>query len=512
MANATDIQVRCWIAGGNKGNWQPLNQYLVSPVAGVKNTSNYITCFQFTTTAYASSVTLHFAGNGTMGSDAVLRYAIRDAETDAYDKATAATDADGTVTVSNNLNDRMTSLTVQKGLAAGTHYLYLWTNKAANVNNYVGFYFRTTTYPFSIDYEEIATYTLTKTQGANSTLTVTRTSSPIGSTGALNSGATIYDGDKLTVTFSASTGYDVTCKVGSASVNSGYVHTVSGNITIATTATKKKFPVTIAQATGSTLTVKNGSTAISNGASVEYGTVLTITYGAETGYDVSCKVGNTSISSGATHTVTEAVTIATTATLKTYKLTITQAAGSTLTVKKGNTVLSNGATITHNDVLTVIFTASEGYNVTCALNGSFINSGATHTVSGAVTVATTAALKTYTLTIQETEHCSITVKRTASQGGSTGALANGATLYHFDALSISVTPDAGYKLDSRSPAGDVASVTGDVTVVVAVSPLALAHILDGGVWGDYLIHILDGDAYAGYGAYIWNNGAWEPYA
>ena len=73
-----------------------------------------------------------------------------------------------------------------------------------------------------------------------------------------------------------------------------------------------------------------------------------------------------------------------------YQLTLNKAAHTSLEVKRGGVSLSDGASIAYGDVLTITFGADAGYEVTATLNGSPIQSGATHTVVGNVTIATTA--------------------------------------------------------------------------------------------------------------------------
>lgn len=82
-----------------------------------------------------------------------------------------------------------------------------------------------------------------------------------------------------------------------------------------------------------------------------------------------------------------------TAIARPYTLTLSQAANTNLTVKRGDTTLSNGATVYTRDVLTITYSGAPGYDATAKLNGISINSGHTHTVTGAVTVATQAEAK-----------------------------------------------------------------------------------------------------------------------
>lgn len=79
-------------------------------------------------------------------------------------------------------------------------------------------------------------HTLSISAGAGSTITVNRTSSPSGSTGALKNGAVVYDGDVLKLTTSVVLPYEiVTQTVNGASFSSGGTHTVSKDVAVVTT-------------------------------------------------------------------------------------------------------------------------------------------------------------------------------------------------------------------------------------------------------------------------------------
>lgn len=68
-----------------------------------------------------------------------------------------------------------------------------------------------------------------------------------------------------------------------------------------------------------------------------------------------------------------------------YTLTITQAEGTTVSVKRNGVTLNNGATINSGDELTISVTGG-----TITVNGTSFTSGNTHTVTGNVTVVSTA--------------------------------------------------------------------------------------------------------------------------
>lgn len=168
------------------------------------------------------------------------------------------------------------------------------------------------------------------------------------------------------------------------SLTGSYGETVSLNQT-------RTFALSISAGTGSTITVTRGGSALTNGATVTYGDVLTISFAANTGYTLGTHtVNGSTFTSGNTHTVTGAVSVASTATANTYTLTISQDAHSTATVKRNGVALSNGASISTGDVLVITFAAADGYKLkTNTVNGSAFTSGGSWTVSSAVTVAVT---------------------------------------------------------------------------------------------------------------------------
>ena len=82
-------------------------------------------------------------------------------------------------------------------------------------------------------------YSLSISQGANTTVTITRTSSPNqgASTGTLSSGSVVYYGDVLQITASANSGYNLsTFTVNGSSFTSGNTITVTSAISVVTTA------------------------------------------------------------------------------------------------------------------------------------------------------------------------------------------------------------------------------------------------------------------------------------
>ena len=225
---------------------------------------------------------------------------------------------------------------------------------------------------------------------------------------------------------------------------------ISGNdSTTVTSATT--YSLTINQGSNTTITVKRNGSTLSNNAILIAGDSLTITFDAATGYSLSTHTvnGNT-FSSGGAHSVTGNVTVESVATLNTYTLTINQGTGTTISVKKGSTTLKHGDTISHGDSLIISISAKTGYNLgTHTVNGSNFTSG-TYSVTGAVTVVSTANVKSFVISIPTVSNCTFSVIRTSSplQSAGTGPLSNGDKIYYNDVISITANSAAGYGISS----------------------------------------------------------------
>lgn len=321
-------------------------------------------------------------------------------------------------------------------------------------------------------------YTATWSNGTGYTISVNRTSSPYAgaATGTLSSGATVFYGDVLSVTYTASTGYTISSK-GSTSI------TVTGNVTssnIYCTADVNQYTATWSGGTGYTITVnrtssplKGASTGtLSSGATVYYGDVLSVTYTASTGYTISSK-GSTSI------TVTGNVTssnIYATATVNSYTASWSTGTGYSIAVSrtssplKGATTgtLSSGATVYYGDVLSVTYTASTGYSISTKGSTSI-------TVTGNVTsshIYATATVNSYTYNIVYK----------SSNGTSLGT--STATYKYGTTNTISAPAKSGYNTPSaQSVAWDSTSAK---TIIFTYTPTSVAtsQYLTNGTWWD----------------------------
>ena len=156
----------------------------------------------------------------------------------------------------------------------------------------------------------VNSYKASWSTGAGYTITVKRTSSPNAgaSIGTISNNTTVYYGDVLSITYTASTGYTIT-SYGKTSI------TVTGNILssdIYASVKVNSYTASWSTGTGYSITVKRTSSPLA-GASIStlnskdtvyYGDVLSITYTASTGYTITSH-GKTSITVTANVTSTD---------------------------------------------------------------------------------------------------------------------------------------------------------------------------------------------------------------
>lgn len=322
----------------------------------------------------------------------------------------------------------------------------------------------------------VKTFTLSLSQGAGTSLTVKRTSSPLGQQpiGTVSNGGTICYNDVLTVTASANTGYtSLVIKAGGTNITSNPSVTVTSDVTISTTASVMSFTLTLLKDVGSRITVtrtqspKAGASTgvLQSDATIYHSDVLNVVFSAVTGYSlVNTKVNGASFTSGNNHTVTSATTIQVTSIVLSYKLTLDAGVGSIISVVRTSSPLKGAETgkllsnadIYYSDVLTITFSAETGYNFSSGLvNSNSFTSGNNLTVTSAVYVKTTATVKSFTLTLTPDVGSSITVKRTKSPLASAtiGSVSNNGAIYYRDELEISFSAKTGYDLITHTVNG-----------------------------------------------------------
>lgn len=337
-------------------------------------------------------------------------------------------------------------------------------------------------------------YTLTTNSDSNSSILVSRQSTKKSgaSTGALSSNDPIYYDDVLKVQFGANEGYNIsTHTVNNSAFTSGGTFTVTDNVSVASTAVVKSFTLSVNIGTGTNIVVNRTSSpkqgastgVLSSGATIFYSDVLSFTFTAQTGYEnATGSVNGSPATTGSTVTVTDKVSVSSSANVQRFTLSVSQGTGSAIQVTRtsspkqgaGTGVLSSGDYIYYSDVLVIYFDKDTGYNLaTHKVNNSNFTSGSQHTVTGAVSVSSTAVLVEYALSVGTDDGITVTVNRTSSPLGKapTGVIESGTPLYYNDRISITFTPKNGYNVATHSvngstfTSGSIHTVSGDVTVV-----------------------------------------------
>lgn len=138
-SNLTSYAAQMYQAGEAYGAWHPITDNVTVNVGYAYNGNNWVLCIRFTAPTPVSALVLHFCTHGSSANniDTVMRYAFSSKEADAaYVNATSATPGEGTITIEGGQHT-VTDKTIKKTLSAGTHYLYIWTNKStSSANNY----------------------------------------------------------------------------------------------------------------------------------------------------------------------------------------------------------------------------------------------------------------------------------------------------------------------------------------------------------------------------------------
>lgn len=335
----------------------------------------------------------------------------------------------------------------------------------------------------------------------------------------------------------------------SVTATSSSSYTVSATITeldLSDTKPATRYAIYYTAGEGTSLTVKrtwnegantSGEGAITSGTSIVWNDYFDVTVAALTGY-TDAKVSLTnfrtesqitnddgSITYHGTMSSEGSISITSSATLKSYTLSISSGTGSSITVTRTSSkktgastgTLGSGATIYHHDVLKITFTASTGYSVSVhTVNGSSFTSGSTHTVSGAVSVVSAASVKSYTLALNPDTGSTIAVNRISSpiKNAATGSLSNGATIYYNDVLQITFSSSAEYKIlsqlvnQSAFTSGGLHTVISDVEIVTITDMSGIVHIYSGTAFENYLIYIYDGTNWVQYIPYVYDGSEW----
>lgn len=141
----------------------------------------------------------------------------------------------------------------------------------------------------SVTLTPVPVYSLTLSPGTGSIISVNRTYSPAGSTGALLTGAKLWNGDKIKITFSPQANYKIISSiVNGSSFVSGNTHTVTSNVTVKATAQPLASEISATDAN-----IESASTIVVTRYDSSYTHTITYTFGSLSGTIVKNSVQTT---------------------------------------------------------------------------------------------------------------------------------------------------------------------------------------------------------------------------
>ena len=285
---------------------------------------------------------------------------------------------------------------------------------------------------------------------------------------------TIAHGSTIKVQVDPDTGYQVdSVKLGSTAITNGsdIVITAAGSLTA--TASLKTYTVTISNPTGVTISATVNGTNYTNTFTAKHGTSIKYNVLASTGYDVtSFTYGGTTINNGDTKVLTGNVTVTAAATLKTYEVNIIQPSDGTIKVGSNTSKF----TAKHFDSYTVALTPATGYSVkSLTWNSKEITNGSKQTITGATVVTGSTSAIPQTITITQPSNGTIKVRYNGKDYTSSFTVPYNST------ITITATPDTGYKLSTLTYGGSAISSGASKTVTSPVTITGSFSILSNGV-------------------------------
>ncbi len=210
-----------------------------SSVIGYESSRNRVVRFKFSTgSSGATSISISVSAGTISYQQGTEQKSIPFYVTTSSTSHANANGADGVAVTGyiNGSNGNAYTGSANVVLKANTDY-YLWFFPKSKTYGW-SFWHCNSYYTTDCTTSGTSKFSLSISAGTGSTITVKRTSSAAGlSTGNLSNGATIYKNDKLQISFAANTNYALkTRTVNGSTFTSGSTHTVSGNVTVASTA------------------------------------------------------------------------------------------------------------------------------------------------------------------------------------------------------------------------------------------------------------------------------------
>lgn len=244
MATATEIAIRTRYNGGTAGSWYTPSATRSNVGVGRDNSPspqrNYVAQIKFTLFAPATRIEIKFNCGGTDNTTSTYNLAFKHSllENDPnLINAMKGTSYDGTFRFTGTSGATNPDPLVLTGnFSIGTHYVYLWSNGSTSYGNYSTINSKTV----QVVYTAVSSYTLSLTKSAKASVSITLTSSSYRSTGiALGNGSAVYNGEKIQITFFASSGYEATATYNGVAIASGVEKTVTSTPVIIVNAKAK---------------------------------------------------------------------------------------------------------------------------------------------------------------------------------------------------------------------------------------------------------------------------------
>lgn len=300
-----------------------------------------------------------------------------------------------------------------------------------------------------------------------------------------------------------------------------------------------KHAISINAGVGSAITVQRISSNVLSagelvdGSYIYEGDILQVSYAADTGYNLeSLRVNGSAFTSGNRYTVPESLsnytlTVVSNTTVKSFVLSINKCEGSAIVItrtsspKQGADLveLLDGATIYYSDELHVAVSADDGYNIVSkTIDGADIADDAVDVVvTNNVSVISAAELKSYILTLQADDGSEIIVNRTSSRksDATIGVLEDGATIYHFDAVTITFNVNPEHEIlmqtvDGRHfVSGDSAVIYDNMKVVTVTGWLGIIYVNNGEEFDRYCVFVYGDSGWEQYIPYVYNGSSWD---
>jgi hypothetical protein len=158
MAEITQIWAQNYHNGSILQSWVDTSAQM-SMWAGHANGKNYVLCFKFTLPTAAKSLTFNFCNTDqSSGLTTEMKYKITSSEDSSLINATSDTAGDGVFEL-NWGAWTPTTVTINRSLPSGTHYMYIWTNLSSSYDynwSCIRWYPTSTGYGFSASYEKMA--------------------------------------------------------------------------------------------------------------------------------------------------------------------------------------------------------------------------------------------------------------------------------------------------------------------------------------------------------------------